>query len=43
MGAGIQNIMQFSQYGEAVINNMYGVGPNALEKLHLAQAVQGPS
>jgi hypothetical protein len=40
-GAGIQNLAQLSQFSEAEIKKLHGIGPNALEKLRRALAEKG--
>jgi hypothetical protein len=41
--AGIQNLKQLSKYSEAEIKHLHGIGPNALNLLRSALAVQGLS
>ena len=42
-GAGIQNLEQLSQFSEAEIRQLHGIGPNALEQFRRALAEQGLS
>lgn len=42
-GAGIQRLAQLTQFREAEIKKLHGIGPNALEKLRQALAAQGLS
>jgi hypothetical protein len=40
-GAGIQTLAQLSNFSEAEIKNLHGVGPNAIGKLRQALAEKG--
>ncbi len=42
-GAGIRRLEQLSQFSEAEIKGLHGIGPNALAKLHLALSAKGLS
>jgi len=42
-GAGIQSLEQLSQYSEAEIKQLHGIGPNALDKLQCNLAEKGLS
>ena len=41
--AGIESLEQLSQFSEAAIRKLHGIGPNALEKLRRALAEKGLS
>ena len=40
-GAGIQNLAQLSQFNEAQVKALHGIGPNALKLLRQALAEKG--
>ena len=40
-GAGIQNLKQLTQFTEAEIKKLHGMGPNAIGKLRQALAEKG--
>lgn len=42
-GAGIQRLEQLSQFSQAEISQLHGIGPNALEQLRHALAEKGLS
>lgn len=42
-GAGIQRLEQLSQFSQAEIKQLHGIGPNALEQLRRALAEKGLS
>ena len=42
-GAGIQRLEQLTQFSEAEIKHLHGIGPNALGKLREALAAKGLS
>ncbi len=42
-GAGIKNLKQLTKFSEAEIKELHGIGPNAIEKLHLALKAKGLS
>ncbi len=42
-GAGIQRLDQLTEFSEAEIKNLHGIGPNALKKLQAALEAKGLS
>jgi hypothetical protein len=42
-GVGIQHLEQLSQYSQAEIRRLHGIGPNALEQLRFALGEKGLS
>lgn len=41
--AGIRQLIDLTKFSEAEIKQLHGIGPNALEKLHLALKTKGLS